>query len=51
MVAWMHKDYQISELDAYELLSKVARIHLAEMVDPNYVIVAIIDRQYLPPKR
>lgn len=51
MVAWMHKDYQISELDAYELLSKVARIHLTEMVDPNFVIVAIIDKQYLPPKR
>jgi len=29
----MHTDYQISELDAYELLSKVARIHLVEMVD------------------
>ena len=51
LVAWMHKDYQIFELDAYELLSKVARIHITEMVDPNYVIVAIIDKQYLPPKR
>ena len=51
LVAWIHKDYGLSELDAYELLSKVARIHLTEMVDPNYVVVAIIDREYLPPRK
>jgi hypothetical protein len=39
-----------SELDAYELLTKVASLHLAEMVDPNYVIVAGIDKRYLPPR-
>jgi len=51
LVAWIHADYGLSELDAYELLSKVATIHLAEMVDPNYVIVAGIDKRYLPPKK
>jgi hypothetical protein len=29
----------------------VATIHLAEMVDPNYVVVAGIDKKYLPQKR
>ena len=51
LVAWIHKDYGLSDLDAYELLSKVARIHLNEMVDPNYVIVASIEKRYLPPKK
>jgi len=51
LVAWMHNDYGLSELDSYELLSKVARIHFDEMVDPNYVIVASIDKKYLPPKK
>lgn len=50
LVAWVHHDYGLSEMDAYELLSKVARIHLTEMVDPNYVVVAIIDKRYLPAK-
>ena len=50
-VAWIHNDYELSELDAYELLSKVARIRLAEMVDPNYVIVASIEKKYLPAKK
>ena len=51
LVSWIHNDYGLSELDAYELLSEVGRIHLDEMVDPNYVIVASIDKKYLPPKK
>src|SRR5712692_6830113 len=51
LVGWIHQDYGLSELDAYELLSKVAKIHLNEMVDPNYVIVASIEKKFLPPKK
>jgi amidase len=51
LIAWMHNDYGLSELDSYELLSKVAKIHLNEMVDPNYVVVASIEKKYLPPKK
>ncbi len=50
LVTWIHQDYGLSELDAYELLSQVAKIHLNEMVDPNYVIVASIEKKFLPPK-
>ncbi|HEY2548876.1 MAG TPA: acetamidase/formamidase family protein [Candidatus Acidoferrum sp.] len=50
LVAWIHADYGLSELDAYELLSKVAKIHLTEMVDPNYVVVASVEKKYLPAK-
>jgi acetamidase/formamidase len=51
LVGWIHKDYGLSDLDAYELLSKVAKIHLDEMVDPNYVVVASIEKKFLPPKK
>jgi len=51
LVKWIHADYGLSDLDAYELLSKVAKIHLNEMVDPNYVVVASIEKKYLPPKK
>jgi len=50
LVGWIHTDYGLSELDTYELLSKVAKIHLTEMVDPNYVVIASIDKKYLPPR-
>lgn len=48
LVGWIHNDYGLSEMDAYELLSKVAEIRLSEMVDPNYVIVAKVKKSYLP---
>lgn len=51
LVRWMHESYGLSEMDSYELLSKTAEIHLDEMVDPNYVIVAKIHKKFLPPPR
>ena len=51
LIDWIHTDYGLSRLDAYELLSKVAQIHLTEMVDPNYVVIAKIPKKYLPPKK
>lgn len=51
LVGWIHKDYGLSDLDAYELLSQVAEIHLNEMVDPNYVVVAKINKKYLPSRK
>ncbi len=48
LVGWIHNDYGLSQLDAYELLSKVGEIHLNEMVDPNYVIVAKVKKKFLP---
>lgn len=50
LVGWIHSDYGLSEMDAYELLSEVAEIHLNEMVDPNYVVVAKVKKKYLPAK-
>jgi amidase len=51
LVAWIHADYGLSELDAYELLSKVGKIHLTEMVDPNYVVIASVEKKFLPPRK
>jgi acetamidase/formamidase len=50
LVGWIHADYGLSKLDTYELLSKVGKIHLTEMVDPNYVVIASIEKKFLPPK-
>ena len=48
LVGWMHDEYSLSVMDSYELLSKTAEIHLAEMVDPNYVVIAKINKKFLP---
>ena len=51
LVHWIHADYGLSDLDAYELCSKVCKLHLTEMVDPNYVVIASMEKKYLPPKK
>jgi len=51
LIKWIHSEYGLSDLDAYELLSKVAKIHLTEMVDPNYVVIASVEKKYLPPRK
>jgi len=51
LVKWMHEDYGLSEMDAYELLSEAAKVHMNEMVDPNYVVVASIEKKYLPERK
>jgi len=50
LVHWIRTDYGLSDLDAYELCSKVCRLHLTEMVDPNYVVVASMEKKYLPAR-
>jgi acetamidase/formamidase len=44
-------DQGVGAFYAYELLSKVAKIHLDEMVDPNYVVIASIDKKFLPARK
>jgi len=51
LIGWIHSETGMSELDAYQLLSQVARVHVTEMVDPNYVVIASVDKKYLPPRK
>jgi amidase len=51
LVHWINERNGLSEMDAYELLSKTAEIHVAEMVDPNYVVVAKIHKKFLTDSR
>jgi amidase len=48
MVHWIHaRNNQLSELDAYELLSKTAEVHMDEMVDPVFVVVVKENKKFL----
>ena len=51
LIGWIHGETTMSELDAYQLLSQVGKVHVTEMVDPNYVIIASVDKKYLPPRK
>jgi amidase len=51
LIGWIHGETGMSELDAYQLLSQVGKVHVTEMVDPNYVVIASVDKKYLPPRK
>jgi amidase len=51
LIGWMRSETTLSELDAYQLLSQVGRVHVTEMVDPNYVVIASVDKTFLPPRK
>jgi acetamidase/formamidase len=48
MVEWLEADYKFERWDAYQTLSQLARIRVANMVDPNYSVVVKFPKRYLP---
>lgn len=51
LVGWINRDYGLSKMDAYQLLGQVGEMHVTEMVDPNYVVIASIKKKFLPDKK
>lgn len=48
LVAWLSADYGFERYDAYQLLTQVGTLYVANMVDTNYSLVAGIEKTYLP---
>ena len=45
LIKWIHDDYGLSQLDLYELMSVAGELHVSEIVDPSYVVVAKINKK------
>ncbi len=50
LVRWIAADYGLSLLDAYQLVTQVVRSPIANVVDPNYTVVAKMPKACLPPR-
>ena len=48
LVAWMATDFGFDPLDAYQLLTQVGRLHVGNMVNATYSLVASCAKRYLP---
>ena len=48
LVRWVAADTGLSVPDAYQLVSQIATSRIANVVDPNYTIVAKVPKRYLP---
>ena len=48
MIEWLAADYGFEKSDAYQFVSQLAEIRVANMVDPNYSVVVKIPKRRLP---
>lgn len=50
MVKWLESEYGFGRWEALQVLSQVGSAQVANVVDPNYTIVAKFPKKYLPSK-
>jgi amidase len=48
LVEWLEEDYGFGRWDAYQLLGQLSESSVANIVDPNYTVVAKFPKKYLP---
>ncbi|SCG60466.1 acetamidase/formamidase family protein [Micromonospora humi] len=48
LVAWVSALTGLDELDAYQLVSQAARAPIGNVCDPNYTVLAAVDKALLP---
>jgi acetamidase/formamidase len=48
MVGWLGDLYGLDKLDAYQLLSQISEVPLANVVDANYSVVTKVAKRLLP---
>ncbi|MGD8868001.1 MAG: acetamidase/formamidase family protein [Gemmatimonadales bacterium] len=48
LVEWLEQEYGFGRWDAYQLVSQVGEATVANIVDPNYTVVAKFPKRYLP---
>jgi acetamidase/formamidase len=49
LVERLHRGHGFSRTDAYHLLGQVGRLHVGNMIDPFYSVLATVERRYLEP--
>ncbi len=50
LIQWLVDDYGFDKLEAYQVLSQAGEARVANVVDPNYTVVAKFPKSALPPK-
>src|SRR5688500_7502131 len=50
LIGWLVDDYSFSKPDAYQVVSQLAVVRVANMVDPLYTVVAKFPKRHLPPR-
>jgi acetamidase/formamidase len=51
LIEWLVADYGFDKMDAFQVASQVGEVRVANIVDPNYTVVAKFPKRLLPPRR
>jgi acetamidase/formamidase len=51
LIDWLVADYGFEKMEAYQVASQVGVVRVANVVDPNYTVVAKFPKKLLPQKR
>jgi amidase len=50
LIEWLVDEYGFDKLDAYQIVSQTGHTRVANVVDPNYTVMAKFPKKLLPPK-
>src|SRR5688572_28558298 len=50
LIEWLVEDYGFDKLDAFQIFSHAGHTRVANVVDPNYTVMAKFPKKLLPPK-
>ena len=50
LIEWLVADYGFDKIEAYQIASQAGTVRVANMVDPNYTVVAKFPKSALPKK-
>ena len=50
LIEWLVDEYGFDKMDAYQVVSQAGHSRIANVVDPNYTVVAKFPKRLLPPK-
>ena len=50
LIEWLVEDYGFDKLDAFQIVSQAGHTRVANVVDPNYTVMAKFPKKLLPPK-
>ena len=51
LIEWLVADYGFDKMDAFQIASQVGVVRVANIVDPQYTVVAKFPKRLLPPRR
>jgi amidase len=51
LIEWLVAEYGFEKMEAYQIASQAGVVRVANMVDPNYTVVAKFPKKFLPARR